>query len=134
MNKELEILENEVTELIDKLGEMKSEIHKLIVGQDEVIDQLIVGMLAGGHILIEGLPGLAKTLMIKSLAEAVSLNFNRIQFTPDLMPTDILGTEVIEQDKDGHKTFKYLKGPVFTNILLADEINRTPPKTQAVTG
>lgn len=131
MNKELEKLESEVVELVAKLGTMKKEVHKVVVGQEEVMDQLIVGMLAGGHILVEGLPGLAKTLMIKSLAKALSLDFNRIQFTPDLMPTDILGTEVIEQDSQGHKTFKYIKGPVFTNILLADEINRTPPKTQA---
>lgn len=131
MNKELEKLESEVVELVDRLRIMKKEVHKVVVGQEEVMDQLILGMLVGGHILVEGLPGLAKTLMIKSLAKALSLDFNRIQFTPDLMPTDILGTEVIEQDKDGHKTFKYIKGPVFTNILLADEINRTPPKTQA---
>ncbi|MEQ9404287.1 MAG: MoxR family ATPase [Cyclobacteriaceae bacterium] len=131
MNKELETLESEVAGLVDKLQVMKKEIHKVVVGQEEVMDQLIIGMLAGGHTLIEGLPGLAKTLMIKSLAKALSLDFNRIQFTPDLMPTDILGTEVIEQDSHGHKTFKYIQGPVFTNILLADEINRTPPKTQA---
>ena len=131
MKEDIAVLEDEVTELVAKLGQMKTEIHKVVVGQEEVVDQLIIGMLASGHILIEGLPGLAKTLMIKSLARAVSLDFNRIQFTPDLMPTDILGTELIEQDESGHKTFKYNKGPVFTNILLADEINRTPPKTQA---
>lgn len=131
MNKELEKLEKEATGLVSKLQEMKTEIHKVVVGQEEVMDQLIIGMLAGGHILIEGLPGLAKTLMIKTLATAVSLDFNRIQFTPDLMPTDILGTEIIEEDSHGKKSFKYNKGPVFTNILLADEINRTPPKTQA---
>jgi MoxR-like ATPase len=131
MDKELDVLENKVVDLISKLKSLKAEVHKVIVGQDEVIDQLIMGMLAGGHVLIEGLPGLAKTLMIKGLAQALSLNFNRIQFTPDLMPTDILGTEVIEEDEHGHKSFKYNKGPVFTNILLADEINRTPPKTQA---
>ncbi len=131
MNKDLEILEIEVTELVEKLQSMKKEIHKVVVGQEEVMDQLIIGMLAGGHILIEGLPGLAKTLMIKSLAKALNLDFNRIQFTPDLMPTDILGTEVIEQDAQGNKIFRYIQGPVFTNILLADEINRTPPKTQA---
>lgn len=131
MNKELELLEKEATTLVSKLGQMKTEIHKVVVGQEEVMDQLIIGMLAGGHVLIEGLPGLAKTLMIKTLATAVNLDFNRIQFTPDLMPTDILGTEIIEEDTHGHKSFKYNKGPVFTNILLADEINRTPPKTQA---
>ncbi|MEQ9305158.1 MAG: MoxR family ATPase, partial [Marinoscillum sp.] len=110
---------------------LKKEIHKVIVGQDEVLDQLIVAMLAGGHILVEGMPGLAKTLMIKSVSQALSLKFKRIQFTPDLMPTDILGTEVIEEDDHGHKKFKYNKGPIFSNIVLADEINRTPPKTQA---
>lgn len=131
MNKELEKLEKEVKGLVTKLADLKKEVHKVVVGQEEVMDQLIISMLAGGHVLIEGLPGLAKTLMIKSLAKAVNLDFNRIQFTPDLMPTDILGTEVVEEDAKGHKSFKYNKGPVFTNILLADEINRTPPKTQA---
>ncbi|MFT4738727.1 MAG: MoxR-like ATPase [Cyclobacteriaceae bacterium] len=131
MKQGLENVEQELRELVSKISLLKQEVHKSIVGQDEVIDQLIIGMLARGHVLIEGLPGLAKTLMIKSLSQAVSLDFKRIQFTPDLMPTDILGTEVIEEDSHGHKSFKYNKGPVFTNILLADEINRTPPKTQA---
>jgi MoxR-like ATPase len=131
MSKELEQLEKEAITLVSKLKDMKVEIHKVVVGQEEVMDQIIIGMLAGGHVLVEGLPGLAKTLMIKTLATAVSLDFNRIQFTPDLMPTDILGTEIIEEDSHGHKSFKYNKGAVFTNILLADEINRTPPKTQA---
>ena len=131
MKEELKELDDKVQALVSKLGELKAEIHKVIVGQEAVVDQLIVGMLAKGHVLIEGLPGLAKTLMIKTLADAVNLDFNRIQFTPDLMPSDILGTEVIEEDTHGHKSFRYNKGPVFTNILLADEINRTPPKTQA---
>lgn len=131
MDKNLDKLEKEVSDLVAKLQSLKQEVHKVVVGQEAVMDQLIIGMLAGGHILLEGLPGLAKTLMIKSLAKALSLDFNRIQFTPDLMPTDILGTEVIEQDESGHKSFKYIQGPVFTNVLLADEINRTPPKTQA---
>ncbi|MEO9484198.1 MAG: MoxR family ATPase [Ekhidna sp.] len=131
MDKNLDKLEKEVSGLVAKLQTLKQEVHKVVVGQEEVMDQLIIGMLAGGHVLLEGLPGLAKTLMIKSLAKALSLDFNRIQFTPDLMPTDILGTEVIEQDESGHKSFKYIQGPVFTNVLLADEINRTPPKTQA---
>lgn len=131
MDNESQVLEQKVQGLIVKLEALKKEIHKVIVGQEEVIDQLLVGMLAKGHVLIEGLPGLAKTLMIKTLAKAVNLDFNRIQFTPDLMPSDILGTEVIEEDQHGHKSFQYHKGPVFSNILLADEINRTPPKTQA---
>ncbi|MFZ9046271.1 MAG: AAA family ATPase [Cyclobacteriaceae bacterium] len=131
MNSDSKALEEKVQELIGKLERLKAEIHKSIVGQEEVIDQLLVGLLAKGHVLIEGLPGLAKTLMIKTLAKAVNLDFNRIQFTPDLMPSDILGTEVIEEDQHGHKSFQYHKGPVFSNILLADEINRTPPKTQA---
>ncbi|MEQ8470646.1 MAG: MoxR family ATPase [Marinoscillum sp.] len=131
MNEDLQKVEKEVRELTGKLSVLKNEIHKVIVGQEEVLDQLIVALLAGGHILVEGMPGLAKTLMIKSVSQALSLKFKRIQFTPDLMPTDILGTEVIEEDEHGHKKFKYNKGPIFSNIVLADEINRTPPKTQA---
>lgn len=131
MNEELKKIEKEVSDLTGKLTELKQEIHKVIVGQEEVLDQLIVAILASGHILVEGMPGLAKTLMIKSVSQALSLKFKRIQFTPDLMPTDILGTEVIEEDEHGHKKFKYNKGPIFSNIVLADEINRTPPKTQA---
>lgn len=131
MDTELKELDDKIKLLVNKLENLKKEIHKVIIGQEEVIDQLLVGLLARGHVLIEGLPGLAKTLMIKTLAQAVNLDFNRIQFTPDLMPSDILGTEVIEEDQHGHKSFQYHKGPVFSNILLADEINRTPPKTQA---
>lgn len=131
MNQELQKLEATINELTGKLGELKKEIGKVIVGQEAVIDQIIVSMLAGGHILVEGMPGLAKTLMIKSISQALNLPFKRIQFTPDLMPTDILGTEVIEEDEHGHKKFKYNKGPIFSNLVLADEINRTPPKTQA---
>lgn len=131
MNTTLEHTEEEIKELTGKLTELKNEIHRVIVGQEGVIDQLLISLLAKGHILIEGMPGLAKTLMIKSLAQALDLKFKRIQFTPDLMPTDILGTEVIEEDEHGRKKFKYNKGPIFSNIVLADEINRTPPKTQA---
>lgn len=126
----IEALASEVNELVDKLGQLKSEIHKVIVGQDQVIDELLIGLLAKGHVLIEGMPGLAKTLLIKTLSEVVDLSYKRIQFTPDLMPTDILGTEVIEEE-GGHKTFVYKQGPIFANMVLADEINRTPPKTQA---
>ncbi len=126
----IEALESEVVGLVDKLGQLKSEIHKVIVGQDQVIEELLIGLLAKGHVLIEGMPGLAKTLLIKTLSEVVDLSYKRIQFTPDLMPTDILGTEVIEEE-GGHKTFVYKQGPIFANMVLADEINRTPPKTQA---
>lgn len=120
-----------VEELVLKLNDLKAAIQKVIVGQDQVIDQLIIGLLASGHVLLEGVPGLAKTLMIKSLSQALDLDFNRIQFTPDLMPSDILGTEILQEDAEGQKYFKFAPGPVFTNILLADEINRTPPKTQS---
>ncbi len=111
---------------------MKKEIGKVIVGQEEIVDHLLICLLARGHCLLVGVPGLAKTLLIKTLAEVLDLQFSRIQFTPDLMPSDITGTEIIEDDRaTGSKTFKFIKGPVFANILLADEINRTPPKTQA---
>ncbi len=108
------------------------EIRKVIVGQDEVIRNLMIALLANGHCLIVGVPGLAKTLLISTLARVLDLKFNRIQFTPDLMPSDITGTEIIEEDvSTGRKAFKFVKGPVFANIILADEINRTPPKTQS---
>jgi MoxR-like ATPase len=112
--------------------EIREEIGKVIIGQEHVIEHLLIGMLARGHCLLIGVPGLAKTLLIKTLAEVLDLHFSRIQFTPDLMPSDITGTEIIEDNRStGTKAFKFIKGPVFTNILLADEINRTPPKTQA---
>ncbi len=111
---------------------VRGELGKVIVGQTEVIEQLMIAIFAQGHCLLEGVPGLAKTLMVSTLAETLSLDFSRIQFTPDLMPSDIVGTEVIQEDKtSGAREFKFLKGPVFANIILADEINRTPPKTQA---
>ena len=111
---------------------IKSELAKVIVGQDEVIDQILISIFTRSHALLVGVPGLAKTLMISTLAQTLHLNFKRIQFTPDLMPSDITGTEVIYQDQaTGERTFKFLKGPIFANIILADEINRTPPKTQA---
>jgi MoxR-like ATPase len=114
------------------LARLKKEIHKTIVGQEEIIDQLLITFLAGGHGLLEGVPGLAKTLMIRSLSEAIDLKFKRIQFTPDLMPTDIIGTEILEEDHGtGKRVFKFNKGPIFANIILADEINRTSPKTQS---
>lgn len=128
----MEITENEINELLSKLEALKKEIQKKIVGQESTIDQLLITFMAGGHALLEGVPGLAKTLLIRSLAEAILLRFKRIQFTPDLMPSDIIGTEVLEEDHaTGKRFFKFIKGPVFANIILADEINRTPPKTQA---
>lgn len=111
---------------------IKSEIHKAVIGQDDIIDLLLISLFSKGHCVLIGVPGLAKTLLIRTLADSLNLSFNRIQFTPDLMPGDITGTEVIEENKDsGRKEFTFIKGPVFANIVLADEINRTPPKTQA---
>jgi MoxR-like ATPase len=121
-----------VHELNSAHEKIVNEIGKIIVGQHNVIDELLIGLLARGHCLLIGVPGLAKTLLISTLARVLNLSFNRIQFTPDLMPSDITGTEVIEDDlTTGRKTFKFVRGPVFANIILADEINRTPPKTQA---
>ena len=124
--------ETEVQQQIDKLARLRSAIAEAIVGQDEVVEQLLTALLAGGHCLLEGVPGLGKTLLVRSLGEALNLAFRRIQFTPDLMPSDILGTEILEEDHGtGKRYFKFQKGPVFTSLLLADELNRTPPKTQA---
>ena len=121
-----------VEQLRAAYGDITSELGKVIVGQREVVDQLLVALLCGGHALLVGVPGLAKTLLISTLARVLNLSFNRIQFTPDLMPSDITGTEVLEEDHStGHKQFRFVKGPIFANIILADEINRTPPKTQA---
>lgn len=118
--------------LSEKLLALKQEIGKVIIGQEETVSQLLITFLAGGHALLEGVPGLAKTLMIRTLSDAIDLKFKRIQFTPDLMPSDIIGTEILEEDHStGKKFFKFNKGPIFSNIILADEINRTPPKTQA---
>lgn len=118
--------------LNNKVGSIKSEIAKVIVGQDEIIDQLLIALFSKGHCLLVGVPGLAKTLLIKTLAEVMDLKFSRIQFTPDLMPSDITGTEILEEDQVTKKrNFRFISGPVFANIILADEINRTPPKTQA---
>ncbi len=119
-----------VERLRDARTRIVEEIGKIIVGQREIVDQLLIALLCGGHGLLVGVPGLAKTLLISTLARALDLTFSRIQFTPDLMPSDITGTEILEGD-DGHKSFRFVKGPIFANIILADEINRTPPKTQA---
>ncbi|HYF48671.1 MAG TPA: MoxR family ATPase [Planctomycetota bacterium] len=111
---------------------LKNEVAHVIVGQDKVVEEILIAIFARGHVLLEGVPGLAKTLMIASLAKCLDLSFKRVQFTPDLMPTDITGTEVIQDDKStGERVFRFIKGPIFCNICLADEINRTPPKTQA---
>ncbi len=132
MKQELVTLQQEVNSLTSKLGDLKKEIAKVIIGQEDTVEQLLITFLAGGHALLEGVPGLAKTLMIRTLSQAIDLDFKRIQFTPDLMPSDIVGTEILEEDHStGKKTFEFKKGPIFANIILADEINRTPPKTQA---
>ena len=116
----------------DAHQKIRAELSKVIVGLDDVIDELLISIFARGHCLLVGVPGLAKTLLISTLARSLSLSFNRIQFTPDLMPADITGTEVIQEDKaTGQRAFKFIKGPIFANVVLADEINRTPPKTQA---
>jgi MoxR-like ATPase len=121
-----------VEQLRTAYEDITREIGKVIVGQKDVVDQLLLALLCGGHALLVGVPGLAKTLLISTLARVLNLSFNRIQFTPDLMPSDITGTEVLEEDHStGHKQFRFVKGPIFSNIILADEINRTPPKTQA---
>jgi MoxR-like ATPase len=125
---DLEILSS----LASGYSRLRRELSRVIVGQDEVLEQLLIGLFAGGHVILEGVPGLAKTLMISTLARCLDLSFHRIQFTPDLMPSDITGTEVIQEDKaTGQRAFRFLAGPVFANVILADEINRTPPKTQA---
>lgn len=118
---------SEINKLVQKRLELKAEIAKIIVGQEDVVDQILLSIFSGGHSLLVGVPGLAKTLMVNTIAQALGLDFKRIQFTPDLMPSDILGSEILDESRQ----FKFLKGPIFSNIILADEINRTPPKTQA---
>ena len=123
---------SEVKRVQKSVDKLRAEIGKVIVGQNEVVEQLLIAIFSRGHCIIEGVPGLAKTLLIRTLADCLRLDFNRIQFTPDLMPTDITGTEGIHESADGRKReFRFLKGPIFANVILADEINRTPPKTQA---
>ena len=130
-----ELNEDEVTalqELQTSYQSIRSEISKVIIGQEEAIEKIFICMLSQGHALLMGVPGLAKTLLVNSIAQTVSLSFARIQFTPDLMPSDVTGTEILQNKEDGEgREFKFIKGPVFTNVLLADEINRTPPKTQS---
>jgi MoxR-like ATPase len=121
-----------VGEVRRALDRVRGEIRKAIVGQDEVVEQTLLAMMCGGHAIVEGVPGLAKTLLVSSVAKTLSLHFSRVQFTPDLMPSDMTGTEVIQEDRaTGSRTLRFVKGPIFANIVLADEINRTPPKTQA---
>ena len=124
--------EHAIQQQVAQLTTLRAAIGQAIVGQHEVVEQLLIGLLAGGHCLLEGVPGLGKTLLVRSLGQALALQVRRIQFTPDLMPSDILGTEILEEDHGtGRRHFKFQPGPVFTNLLLADELNRTPPKTQA---
>ena len=121
-----------VEKLHSKKEELNSEISRVFIGQNDIIENIFISLLCRGHILLEGVPGLGKTLLIKTLSEVLDLSFNRIQFTPDLMPSDITGTEIINQNKEtGNREFEFFKGPIFSNIILADEINRTPPKTQS---
>ena len=120
-----------VREFVSSFEALRSEVHKVIVGHDDVIASVLVGLFAGGHVLLEGAPGLGKTLLIRTLAEGLELSFSRIQFTPDLMPADVVGTNIIVEDTDGRKHFEFQQGPIFAHILLADEINRATPKTQS---
>jgi MoxR-like ATPase len=127
-----DIRESDLAARLARLGALRDALAQVIVGQEEVVEQMLIGLLAGGHCLLEGVPGLGKTLLVRSLGQALDLQFRRIQFTPDLMPSDILGTEILEEDHGtGRRHFKFQPGPVFTHLLLADELNRTPPKTQA---
>ena len=129
---QLNLTEADLAARFDELKSLRTTIAQAIVGQDAVVEQLLTALLAGGHCLLEGVPGLGKTLLVRTLGEALALEFRRVQFTPDLMPSDILGTEILEEDHGtGKRHFKFQRGPVFTNLLLADELNRTPPKTQA---
>lgn len=124
--------ESEVADLVAKVGALKTSMARVIIGQEEVVDLLVTCLLAGGHALVEGVPGLGKTLLVKSLAQATDMQFRRVQFTPDLMPSDIVGTEILEEDAaTRQRSFRFQPGPVFTQVLLADEINRAPPKTQS---
>src|SRR5271154_7290210 len=117
--------------LAEKMGEVRREISKAIVGQTEVVDGVLMALLAGGHVLLEGAPGLGKTMLVRTLASAVALKYSRIQFTPDLMPADVIGTSVVQENGDGRKSLGFQPGPIFANLLLADEINRATPKTQS---
>ena len=123
--------EERVEAFVQRYGQLEREVHKVIVGHDEIVDQVLVALFAGGHVLLEGVPGLGKTLLVRTLAGCLDLSFSRIQFTPDLMPADIIGTNIIVEDAEGRRHFQFERGPVFANILLADEVNRATPKTQS---
>jgi MoxR-like ATPase len=123
--------EERVEAFVNSYGQLEREVHKVIVGHDEIVDQVLVALFAGGHVLLEGVPGLGKTLLVRTLAGCLDLSFSRIQFTPDLMPADIIGTNIIVEDADGRRHFQFERGPVFAHILLADEVNRATPKTQS---
>jgi len=126
------LTESDIQARVARLADLRAAIASAIVGQHDVVEQLLTGLLAGGHCLLEGVPGLGKTLLVRTLGQALELQFRRVQFTPDLMPSDLLGTELLEEDHGtGRRAFRFQKGPVFTHLLLADELNRTPPKTQA---
>ena len=136
MNHAVAPTEQDTAALVDtfrnRVDAIRGQVRRVIVGQDEVVDYLLLTLLVGGHCLITGMPGTAKTLLVKTLASALGLSFKRIQFTPDLMPTDVTGTDIIEEDiTTGHRRWTFVPGPLFCNVLLADEVNRTPPKTQA---
>src|SRR5687768_11783245 len=118
-------------QMVGALGALRAQVGARIVGQRDAIDEILMALLAGGHALLVGVPGLAKTLMVRSVADAMHLDFRRVQFTPDLVPSDITGTEILDDDQAGHRSFRFVRGPIFTNIVLADEINRAPPRTQA---
>ena len=127
-SKNLEILES----LTSAKEKILKEIRKVIIGQDKIVEEFLIALFANGHCLLEGVPGLAKTLLVSTMSDVLSMKFNRIQFTPDLMPSDITGTDILAENKaDGKRYFEYIRGPIFSNIILADEINRTPPKTQS---
>ena len=131
-NSEPSLSESSIDRLVTAAGEIRTQLARVVVGQQEVIDQLLIALFSRGHCLLEGVPGLAKTLMISTLARSLNLTFSRIQFTPDLMPADITGTDIIEENKStGTREMRFLAGPIFSHVVLADEINRTPPKTQA---
>src|SRR5262245_9164240 len=124
-------IKKKVESYAEKFQSLKTEIGRVIVGQDEIVEGTLLALMAGGHVLIEGVPGLGKTLLVRTLANTMELAFSRVQFTPDLMPADIIGTNIIVEDESGGKQFRFQRGPVFTNLLLADEINRATPKTQS---